>query len=267
VRQALFHGSVEGKACGLVQPEMARFWQRWVCLQVRQAQRLAFEVMLGWVESWLNANRGRDTEAMALYLDQLWRKTDILHYGSQVDEVLQKDMEEESLIALLSRSKKDEMFSIFWLMEKALESYSACDDTSALFAFRIMLLCAEYTRHLSESGLVEKELKLGGVERNSLHNWLKTIERVKSSTIREFILFVIEQQVISQHLSVATRRFDGQGQRLRIGIEEEGLTALSPGILPVPVTSDRLACVLSLLSECGRLTYSSEERTYALLNS
>jgi hypothetical protein len=49
---------------------------------------------------------------------------------------------------------------------------------------------------------------------------------------------------------------------LKITIEEEGLVRLAPDDLPLTVTPDRLATVLSLMSECDLLAYNAKDATF-----
>jgi len=136
------------------------------------------------------------------------------------------------------------------LMQEVLQRFSEDDDLHVVYALRILFLCAEYARVLSEKETVDADLNLGGAERISLRYWLNSLDRSGSMHTREFIVLLLEQHIISQHLSVAARRYDGGTQRLRLSIEEEGLTVLANGGLPLTVTADRLFTALSLMAEC-----------------
>jgi hypothetical protein len=70
--------------------------------------------------------------------------------------------------------------------------------------------------------------------------------------------------VLSQHFSVAARRFDGEKQRLRICIEEEGLTFLADDPLRPVVTPDRLATAVNLMADCGLLKKDASGVRYAV---
>ena len=83
----------------------------------------------------------------------------------------------------------------------------------------------------------------------------------RSQRLADFLLLLFENLVLSQHSSVAGRRYDGGTQRLRISIEEEGLVALVDG---PRVTPDRLETALSLMAECGMLLYNPNDETYRL---
>jgi hypothetical protein len=68
----------------------------------------------------------------------------------------------------------------------------------------------------------------------------------------------------SKIFSVAARRFDGETQRLRISIEEEGLEFLADKPLVPFVTPDRLATCLSLMPDCGLLKWDDATNGYIL---
>jgi len=69
--------------------------------------------------------------------------------------------------------------------------------------------------------------------------------------MKDFLLVVIEELVLSQHLAVATGRYDGGVVRLRVTIEEEGLRALVAKPWKPAPAADKLASGLSLMAECG----------------
>lgn len=56
---------------------------------------------------------------------------------------------------------------------------------------------------------------------------------------------------MSQHSGVAASRFDGNRQRLRITIEEDGLTPMVDKCLEPFIGDDRLDMALLLLADCG----------------
>ena len=68
--------------------------------------------------------------------------------------------------------------------------------------------------------------------------------------------------VLSQHFAVATNRFDGGTQRLRITIEEEGLDALISEPWEPYIASDRLETLLSLMGECELINESATKGSY-----
>ena len=101
-----------------------------------------------------------------------------------------------------------------------------------------------------------------GAERVSLTHLSDTLKRCPLMTPLAFLRHLFENLDLSQHFSVAARRFDGATQRLRIIIEEEGLAFLADSSLIPSVTPDRLATALSLMADCGLLE-GDEENGYS----
>jgi hypothetical protein len=267
VRSNLFHGIILQKKPSTVPKALTTHWHRWICLQVRQAQRLAMESILGWLERRLMEEQERDTELIARYVDELWKQhSDVLSYGSTVSAV-RSSLSVDDLDILLLRSRKDESFSLFDSMQDVLRRFSEDDDLHVIYALRILFLCAEYARVLSGKESVDADLNLGGAERISLRFWLNTLDRSGSLRTKDFILLLLEQHIISQHLAVAARRYDGGTQRLRLSIEEEGLTVLAEGGLPLTVTADRLFTALSLMAECRIIELDCSSWTFSAIGT
>jgi hypothetical protein len=165
-----------------------------------------------------------------------------------------------SLDALVTLSQRNGDYSIFEIMDRILTTIGDSTEESLMHAFRILFLCAEYTDAFEAVDTVNKLLRHGGSERISLAYWRDFVRRSATLSFDEFLQLVFEQHIISQHLSVAARRFDGGTQRLRITIEEEGLTPLIATPLPLRVTPDRLATALSLMSDCDLIKHTPDWR-------
>jgi hypothetical protein len=259
VRSAMFHKLGRRKVNGDWHDEVS--WHKWIALQVRQAHRLAMEAILFWVEERLNHARDRETGSMIKTAMQVrTRYAAILPPGFTVTDVrkrlfLSKPM---PLDALISSSLRDGDYSLFELMDRILATIGETTEESLMYALRILFLCAEYTDALEAVETVNRLLRHGGSERISLAYWRDFLRRCAVLSFEDFLRFIFEQHVISQHLSVAARRFDGGSQRLRITIEEEGLTPLTASPLPLRVTPDRLATALSLMSDCGLIKQTAD---------
>jgi len=263
VRSAMFHKSGLRKGTGDEQDEVS--WHKWVVLQVRQAHRLAMEAILFWIEVRLNRARDRETGSMikrAMEVHALYPT--ILPPGSTVKDVRKRlfPAMPVSLDALITSSRRNGDYSLFELMDRVLTTIGDNTEEALMYAFRILFLCAEYTDALEALETVNKLLRHGSAERISLAYWRDFVRRCAALSIDEFLQLVFEQHIISQHLSVAARRFDGGTQRLRITIEEEGLTPLIATSLPLRVTPDRLWTALSLMSDCDMIKYNANG-TYA----
>lgn len=68
--------------------------------------------------------------------------------------------------------------------------------------------------------------------------------------------------ILSQHFTVAARRFDGQTQRLRISIEEDGLEFLADSPVFPSLTPNRLYTALSLMADCGLIGWDGSQNGY-----
>ena len=252
VRSSVFHNA--GRKKGSRNEHSDVSWHSWIALQVRQAQRLAMETILLWVEERLNRAGDRETGTMIKRAIEVRRQHPaILPDGPKVDDVRKRLFPKMpvSLDALLTSSERNDDYCLFKLMGRVLATVGESADESLLLALRILYICAEFTDALEQQETVTGLLRYGGPERISLGYWRDFLRRCATVRFDEFLRLVFEQYVISQHLAVAARRFDGGTQRLRITIEEEGLTPLTAVPLPLRVTPDRLATALSLMSDCG----------------
>jgi hypothetical protein len=92
-----------------------------------------------------------------------------------------------------------------------------------------------------------------------LYHLRKRLLALGDVTLRQAIQFLLEALVISQHLSTAVNRFDGQNQRLRLSIEESGLESLVGEPWDPTVTEDRLPTILRLASDCRLIEATSED--------
>jgi hypothetical protein len=219
------------------------------------------ETILLWVEERLNRAGDRETGTMIKKALEVRRQhAAILPDGPKVDDVRKRLFPKMpvSLDALLASSERNDDYCVFELMSRILATVGESSDESLLLALRILYICAEFTDALEQQETVTGLLRYGGPERISLGYWRDFLRRCATVRFDEFLRLVFEQYVISQHLAVAARRFDGGTQRLRITIEEEGLTPLTATPLPLRVTPDRLATALSLMSDCGMVKRNAD---------
>jgi len=256
VRFLVFHNSGRRGATA----QLGIGWHRWITLQVRQAQRLAMETILFWVEGRLNRAHDREANTMVKRaLEVRQQHATILPDASTVAEVRALLFPRGSALgALIASSERNGDYCLFELMNRIKMSIKNNCDESLLYALRILYVCAEFTDALDQLETVNALLRYGGAERISLVHWRDFVSRCAPLPFGEFLRLVFEQYVISQHLSVAARRFDGGTQRLRITIEEEGLTPLIATPLPLRVTFDRLATALSLMSDCDMIERTAD---------
>ena len=90
-------------------------------------------------------------------------------------------------------------------------------------------------------------------------------------SLQVFLEQLIETWLISQHLGVAASRSSLDSSRMRLSIDDAGISSLleaesqcwSPGL-----TADRVITALSLLSECGKIeSYLGEDNQIYYLGS
>lgn len=250
VRYTMFHNPQGG-------PKAAKY--RWIALQVRQAQRLAMETILLWIEERLNRANDRETGTMISKALERRRTLAVLPDGSSVHDIRNRLFPKKlELEALLKSSDENPHYCLFELMNRIRKTVGNNADEALLQALRVLYICAEFTDALEETETVTELLQSGGAERVSMAHWRDFMRRCDSLGFDEFLRLVFEQYVISQHLAVAARRFDGGTQRLRITIEDRGLTALVSTPLPLNVTPDRLEAALYLMSDCGMVQHNSD---------
>jgi hypothetical protein len=226
--------------------------RRWVVLQVRQAQRLAMEALLSWIEKRILTDGARQSGDLAKaavelcqtserFIDRDWLQFAQNHTGAPFH-----DLED----AIQTAVAEEEM-SIFFRMNELVREIREESDDVLPDALALLGLCRDYAVVMQEIPELHDALRFGGSEGLSLSLWNEICGRANDLTSYEFILMVIEELILSRHFAVATRRYDGNVIRLRITIGEEGLEALVPRPWrPVPA-QDKLASGLSLMADCG----------------
>jgi hypothetical protein len=236
-------------------------------LQARQLQRLAIESMMLWIERSLSnevanakptdelvdaaqaaASRGDSIAASAVsvggYMDAIealgadsgWPSaaalpdTDLVHLMERLSAAQRKGV--SRLPALILRA-----FAIIYAITKAFQGENFPKETFNPIDAR------------------PDRLPMGVM--------VKRIEAIKEKPLAFLWRDVIERWVIAQHVHwSAVRGTDGK-KRLRIGLEGPGWIRVRPKASTVfNATPDRLATLLSLGSECGLFTRSTEKVLY-----
>jgi hypothetical protein len=154
-------------------------------------------------------------------------------------------------------------FDPFWLMDEILEAAPPNhSETLAPYCLRALMVCARFTQLLHDQPHARPELQRGGSERISLRFLNETVNRCSDLELGNFLLYLFERLILSQHFAVAARRFDGGTQRLRISIEEDGLEMIADDPLQPSVARDRLDAVLSLMEDCRLVRWNEGEVGY-----
>ena len=242
---------------------------RWLVLQVRQAQRLALETLFSWIESEVILRRAATGEDLAhAAFDQLAGSADWQTRGDSVATIRARLRERISDIgACWEAALADPTLALFGVMVETQKALRADHAKALVLAMQALFLVGRITELLWEKQHLRTLLGHGAVERVSLLSWMRTLERCEGMGLVDFLRFVFENFGLSQHFAVATRRYDGRSQRLRITLEEDGLVALSGEPWEPTVTADRLATALSLMTECGLVAWSSDPEGYVARQS
>jgi hypothetical protein len=264
IREGLFHGRVSGSTVSWKNPNLATGRARWQVLQIRQLQRIGIEALLSWFEFRLQVHLDKDTDGIARQAEiELSSASDIFPTHQTIGACLESFSEEandlDDFLRLAGSSDLWNPPAMVQALRNIVESHSAQMIARSL---RALFVCGRFTDLTIKSLPIKAELHLGGAERISLAYLRDTLNRCSSMTLLAFLRHVFENLVLSQHFSVAARRFDGATQRLRISIEEEGLAFLADSPLIPSVTPDRLATALSLMADCGLLG-GDEENGYS----
>lgn len=223
----------------------------WRVLQIRQAQRLAFETLMGWLERKIFEGELRHTEGAVTEIIR-----ELNESGTNLDTWL------EDKICEIERSANEEGLS--WILNDGVDTFSQSADLinklrvgpdfAVSPAIQLLLHCAVLANQLSSNPKANRLLSEGATTRVSLKHWASLVYRSRRDSVKRFLRLLVETYLVSQHLGVAAARYTGEAQKLRLSIEEEGLVSLldslkdcwSPNLTP-----DRLEAMLSLMSDCG----------------
>jgi hypothetical protein len=234
----------------------------WQALQVRQAFRLAFEVLFGWLE-WQVLVKGTKTSGQiveslmteierespsAASVQDLQAHYSIAHRPSKHNQLLVEQIDETSEL------------DFFTHMDHLLQIYRNSKDGAAIASVHLLLLCATLTEDLKQDERALQFLDLGGTFRLSLGFWSSFVQSNQATSLSDFLLTVTENFLLSQHFGFAAARYSEGKLRLRLTIEDTGLVSLLPGADKVwspAVTPDRLYTALSLMANSGMVNRST----------
>jgi hypothetical protein len=251
-----------GKRLASVDPKLKRMWLCWVVLQVRQCQRFAMEGLLTWFERLLDEGC-RDTDAVV-------RKTIMAVEGHE--EIFPPDRPDRSLALIgkkitsidsaLRQSAAEPYLDPLRLTDEMRQAVTDQSDRLAPLCLRSAFLCAAFAMALRSEAQVRPELERGASDRLSLAYWTDKLLSWGAMELEEFLRHFFEMLILSQHFTVAARRFDGRTQRLRISIEEEGLALIADAPMFPSLTPDRLYTALSLMADCGMIGWDDSLEMY-----
>jgi hypothetical protein len=263
VRILMFQGAAR-KGAGLLDPGLKSAWLRWVVLQTRQSQRLAMEGLLCWLETLLVRDY-RDTEAIAQETLKAIKDHDAIFPPFKPAHILQIIQEQaKTLDHILTSAGSKSDLDLFHLMQEIVETTKPSKRSTRLapLCLRTLFLCAVLTDLLQSEAIAKSETQRGASERLSLSFWTSRLVAWSHLELGDFLRQLYETLILSQHFTVAARRFDGQSQRLRISIEENGLELLARKPLVPSLAPDRLNTALSLMHDCGLIGWNKTQNEY-----
>jgi hypothetical protein len=232
---------------------------RWRVLQIRQAQRSGLEALLAWLENRLLQERARTLPISALRSE--WAKalaSEQLSDGGTrtcadtLGAFRRGTDSEEGYRLSCARGQTD--LDLFPLTDQVLTLGRDQPDRVLPLAVKTLVAVANWTEWLEVNRDLHSDLGHGGIDRISLTHFSAGFRRFADRPVGEWLTDIMERYVISQHMRVATYRFDGRAQRLRFALGENGLEFYDEKPTVPQWTQDHLATLLSLLSDCGLIS-------------
>jgi hypothetical protein len=258
VRRGMYYAEIDGVTYAV--PEaLSTARKRWIILQVRQLQRLAFETLLSWCE-YKTLNGIHDTDAMTANAESAFVARDFALPTSKDFSVLLENLDSQvsDMEQFVALGRGKELFCPLSMIATIKEQFKNINDNLAATCIYATMLCACFAGCVGDAD--HRFVGIGGPYRISLIDLRKRLVALGSVSFRQAIQFMLEALVISQHLATAVNRFDGQNQRLRLSIEEMGLESLVGKPWEPTVTEDRLPTILRLASDSGLLTAAPEDK-------
>jgi hypothetical protein len=233
----------------------------WRLLQTRQGQRLGLEGLFGWMERCLIHQDARSVDDLVEQtIDAMRRDSN----GAEVDDEFIRHGYEfyrqgtAGIDELFFRGEQDARGNPFLLMEKLEEAARdrATGSCLALTSVAVLLQCAALVDAFRNEEFSAARVDDGPLFRIPLGHWGAMVRNHLKLPLRDFLRKVFETFLISQHLGVAASRSRDERSRMRISIEDRGLTSLLSSANKVLVpsrTPDRLATAMALMANSGLL--------------
>lgn len=249
--------------------------RHWQLLQVRQAQRLGLEALFGWVERCLLYEQVTNVDnlvekAMAALQVPSAVATDANFLPTQMRQLRALEGDVAQLFAIGKKQPEYDLFGLCDAVETVVKSSQPSDETLA-FALRLLLLSVRFAQAFSEDPITKDVVGAGARFRLPLGMWADFINAHEQQPLSFVMHKIFASFIISQHLGVAASRSRDEKSRMRMSIEDRGLTSLLPNAnkaLRPKRTQDRLPSALALMAQCGLLkvsTSTSNELVYSVV--
>lgn len=232
---------------------------QWRVLQLRQAQRLATEALFGWLERCIWDGARITSQFIELMKAALRDSRPTWSIDTAVADLMSNfaslAQDSDGLFNYASAHPDCALVEMTRALEDECGSLSRNDEVVAR-AIELLALVGVHTEHFLRNVALSPYVISGALRRMPLH-WLATTMRsLAALNFERFAETVIETWLISQHLGVAASRVAGEGGKIRLSIDDAGITSLLPAATKCwspGLSADRLAVALSLLAECGKI--------------
>jgi len=237
---------------------VARAKAVWTVLQIRQAQRLAFEALFAWMEMRILVQGDASSQQLVGALVALLTAQGYdLGRQDWVSACLATSMQGATIEgSIVDIGLNDDGVGILAQTNELANDIPDHRDDSAVRAVMLLFLVAAVTEELEKAEEYAELLNEGGSQRVSLRWWSRFVKGKGGLPAPQFLTNAFENYLLSQHFGIAAIRTSESKPRLRITIEEEGLVSLlkkDADIWQPGVTADRLESTLSLMADCGLL--------------
>jgi hypothetical protein len=159
----------------------------------------------------------------------------------------------DALFSWGANQPDDDVFSLSDTLEDAVKSLQPSVEMLVV-SFRLLLLCVRFAEAFRDDAVTKNEVGAGARFRLPLGVWADFVKAHEQQSLTDFLHKVLARFIISQHLGVAASRSSDEKSRMRMSIEDGGLTSLLPNarkVLQPRRTADRLASALALMADCG----------------
>lgn len=249
---------------------------RWRALQLRQAQRLALEALFGWMERCIWQDEMHSTPQYAARMTEAVRRA---YPNSDLSSFLTDRLAHFTAMGGTSHA----LFAAGWTFPECdlvgaaahlaedLKGLTLKDEVVAK-ALDLLLLVSVHTEHFLLSPSLAKYVTSASRGRLPLQWWATTVRDRASESLQVFLERLVETWLVSQHLGVAASRSSEESSRMRLTIDDAGISSLLTGeneCWSPTLTPDRLGTALSLLRECERIKgyLGDDGEMYYLLNA
>ena len=240
---------------------------RWLALQLRQAQRLGFEVLFHELEFIAIRSAPNRTKLTNQILNAIttsalgprsktcvgdwlkwcgrrWPDTNsLLHSieGADAESVIALTEKAHSLVGEKDLDKQREAVGLAFLL-------------LMIVAHSVLILRTKDLGPLTR--LLSIGTGTGSRDRYSPLHWAETSDELKDLSLSKFLDLLLFDELPSRHIFTASRRADGSSNRLRLSYDGRLWTTFVSQPAAVSITPDRLAALVSLMSDCDLLPKS-----------